>query len=345
MRTYAAIEPFEVADAFFSGIGLVELAKLFEGGRFSLLNQFVTYLTHYLRRVNHPSRRNQLISAIIQKIDLEHYAQYINENIRERWEKACQPEYDSESAVALASNVTGVSQRILQMSSLAEDQSTKDSARAKLSSMYSQIDFRTWGKLLEAKKKELGPVRGILNAFRRAGGGKEQVVQLLSELDFKRLAMSYNQAPVGNVTLSEFCRTYLSTKELLPEWKVFFETVDFRLIYRGGRQGFNFVDNTIIFQVLIQVFYGDETKLTEVLESFDFEQIGSKARGRKPRSVSQLFKHLEKTNLGRERYREFVEAFGVDECKRCLQANDSYLPVILRYKCEYDDEALKRFMT
>jgi tetratricopeptide (TPR) repeat protein len=237
LKVYAGLELFQVTNSFFSRIDLVKLTERFQkesSYSISALIALILPIHRYLKGLDSIEQQNELIKSILQEIELDLYAKYVNEKISEKWEKASSPEYTYESIETMASVLRTTSDYLLRLSMLTDDEEIRYSAKKKVSSFFSYIDFSRLGKLMETQRKEIGSVRGVVNMLRQQIFDKQTKKlaqeQFLSELDFKRLALSYNNKPIGNSSLANFCNRYSETKETLSvNWEIFFDTIDFQI--------------------------------------------------------------------------------------------------------------------
>lgn len=114
------------------------------------------------------------------------------------------------------------------MCKLVEEKSIQNIIKLKVSSFCSKIDFSLLGKLTEAQKKGISPISQQLGKLKN----KQSSIQFLSEINFNRLAISYNKNPVGSTRLATFCGKGSSLEPLLPQWKVFFQTLNFNIPFK-----------------------------------------------------------------------------------------------------------------
>jgi hypothetical protein len=340
---YSHVDNFEVSDAFFQRIELAKLAKFYQAESLSYLTAFLQPFVHYLRQYDQrgesTERLNKIISSIFREIDLGNYADSVNDNLQERWAMVSQPEYTSENNETLSSVISSVANYFYTVSNLlSKDDEIHIAIRSQVDDFYYRINFRLLGKLLEAQEKELGPIIRIINVVRKSDCDKVLIEQMLSEIDFRRLAKVYNDKPSPSCNqLASFCKAYLYTKSLHEEWNDFFETLDFsKCIMKGG---FSFVDATFMLQILTHIFKKNYCMLSNALSDFDFEQVGLKARGKRNRSLNLLFRRLLSAHLTQGQYREFIAGFGVEECRRLT--NDRNLLGILK-RCNYSNGELEQ---
>ena len=237
---YANIAPSKAATVFFQSIDLPSLAKLYqkEGNKeaASYLINFLRYIIDYSKSVESDHERTVLINSVFREIELESYGQSIHKKIQAKLMIVNQPGYWSENEVTWSSLIRGIADLFYKSSNLTNDEAVRQSIRDKVSGFFLSIDFQSLGKLMDVQEKNIGPVVRVLDMLRKVPDAQiRESVQLnfLSGLSFKRLAESYNRNPIGSVGLANFCKRCSHTKELLfSEWKVFFETVDFRIPFK-----------------------------------------------------------------------------------------------------------------
>ena len=339
---YSGVDRFEVSDAFFQRIELAKLVKFYQTESLSyliaFLQPFLRYLSQCEQRGGSIERRDITVRNVFQEIDLGNYASSVNDNLQERWAIVSEPGYTSENDVTLSSIISGVANYFYRASNLSSDDEIRNAIRSQVDDFYTRIDFRLLGKLLEAQEKELGPIIKMINMVKKSNCDKVLIKQMLSELDYRRLAEVYNDKPSPSCNqLATFCKAYLYTKSLHEEWYDFFETLDFsKCIMKGG---FSFVDTTFMLQILSHLFKKNHYMLSNVLSYFDFEQVGLKARDKRNRSLNLLFRRLLSVNLTEVQYREFIAGFGVEECIRLT--NDRNLLGILK-RCNYSNGELEQ---
>ena len=339
---YSGVNRFEISDAFFQRIELAKLVKFYQAESLSYLTAFLQPFVRYLslcdQRGGSIERRDKIIRDVFQEIDLGNYASSVNDNLQERWAIVSKLGSTSENDVTLSSIISSVANYFYRASNLSSDDETRIAIRSQVGDFYTKIDFRLLGKLLEAHEKELGPIIKMINMAKKSGCDKVLIKQMLSELDFRRLANVYNDKPSPSCNqLATFCKSYLYTKSLHEEWIVFFKTLDFSKCIMNG--GFSFADTTFMLQILTHAFNKNYYMLSKVLSSFDFGQAGLKARGKRNRPLNLLFRRLLSANLTEVQYREFIVGFGVEECRRLT--NDRNLLGILK-RCNYSNGELEQ---
>ena len=241
LTVYASdVVHFQITNNFFSKIDLVKLTKRFQeksidsSYSISVLNALVPRIYSYLKGLDSIEIKDKLvIKSIIEEIDLNYYVEYINKKISEEWEWG-NTSTSFEREKTMASVLRTISSYLLRLSSLTDDEQIQNSTKEKLSIFFSHIDFSLLGKLTEDRKKEIGPVVAVVNMLRQQISDKQirktAQKQFLSEIDFERLALSYNNKPIGNSGLANFCKKCSETKkELSANWKIFFETINFQI--------------------------------------------------------------------------------------------------------------------
>lgn len=338
---YSGVGRFEISDAFFERIELAKLVKFYQTESLSyliaFLQPFVRYLSQCDQRGENIERHAKTIRDVFQEIDLGNYASSVNDNLQERLAIVSKLGSTSENDVTLSSIISGVANYFYRASNLSSDDETRIAIRSQVGDFYTIIDFRLLGKLLEAHGKELGPIIKMINMAKKSGCDKVLIKQMLSELDFRRLANVYNDKPIySRNQLATFCKSYLYTKSLHEEWIVFFKTLDFSKCIMNG--GFTFVDTTFMLQILTHAFKKDHYMLSNILSSFDFGQAGLNARGKRNRPLNLLFRRLLSANLTEVQYREFIVSFGVDEYRRLVTDGDL---IRLLKRCNYSKRELE----
>ena len=400
---YANIGPSKAATAFFQSIDLSSLAKLYQKGEKKetsghLLN-FLRCIIDYSKRVESDHDRTVLINSVFREIDLESYGHSIHKKIQAKLMIVNHPGYSSENEVTWASLIRGVANLFYKSSNLTNDEPSRRSIREKVSGFFSSIDFQSLGKLMDVQKKGIGPVVRVLDMVRKVPDERIRTsaqLSYLSGLSFKRLAESYNRNPIGSVGLANFCKRYSHTKEsLFSEWKVFFETVDFRIPFKLAhftkeeynkltndfpmakvtlehilksdndgirinisdlsdiqtsdlvsevineilkRTGFNTTDLTMLFQRLNQIFERKDPMREKVLDQFDLRVIGLKIRGKTTKTFDQLLRRLNDLKLNDNKYGQFIEGFGMDECRRLLHEGNHNIETILNRFSRWNED-------
>lgn len=337
---YSNVGCFEVSNAFFQRIELAKLVKFYRAASLSylvvFLQHFVCYLSLCEEHGEDIEKRKKMIKDVFLEIDLNNYVNSVNDNLQERLNIASKPGYTSDSKETMSSTISNIANYYYRASNLSNDDEVRLEIRSRVGEFYTKIDFELLGKMLEIQKKELGPVTRMINVMRKSGCDKALVEKMLYEIDFLRLANAYNDRPVSSCTqIGSFCKAYFYTKSLHKKWNEFFETIDFSKCFMKG--GFNFLDNMLVLQILRDSFKKNTNALSKVLSYFDFEQVGLKARGKKSYPLNQLFRHLLSVNLTQRQYHQFIDAFGVEECRR--HADDRDLLKILKI-CNYSNENL-----
>jgi len=279
IKFYSMIDSIEVSDTFLSKIDLPKVATLCEPSYFSSFSGLITYLISYLKKMNSAGRAAALINSIFQVIDMKCYAIFINKNVEDKLLIVSQPNYASESIITWASLIKMTVSNIKRLSNLIEDQSTKDLIEYNIYSFFSNLDFGSLGTLMEAQKKGIGPVIGIIDLLKSAPEFdiKQMLkVQFLSKIDFKRLAISYNEKPISISNVIEFGDTYFSTRVLEDSWKTFFENLNFHL-----SDGFSYVNSIKLMRTLTVIMREEPYKFLAIMDKLGIEQIGRVAREKK----------------------------------------------------------------
>lgn len=234
LRLYADIEDYHLQYNFFSKINLVKFTKHLAGKELSSIVVLVMSLYRYLKKAEDGQGKKELIESIFNEIDLDSYIKSVNRNIQERWETESKDGYTSESDITLASVIRTTIGYFSRLSTITDDEELKGNINKKLEESFSLINFKLLGSLMEAKKKAFGSVRGVASSIEEAPFEKEIrskiLIDFLFEINFERLASSYNDSPTGNTVLANFCDIYSMTRENLSEkWKIFYENIFFHI--------------------------------------------------------------------------------------------------------------------
>jgi hypothetical protein len=278
-------------------------------------------------------------------VDLRSYTQFINTSIQEKIVKVTKKDYTSESEVTWSSLIKNTANIFFRASNLTDNQEVRSAIRGKVSEFFSLLDMQMLGLLMEVLKKGIGPVTRVLDMLRKAHFTDNRLAQMqfLSGFDFERLALSYNQMPIGSTSLASFCSRYLVSKSLSANWETFFSTISF-----DSNVKFNFADSIIVLQVVTSSLRDNPDGLKRILSQLNFGHIGAAARGKNVRQIGDLMKHLTKTDLPTSTYRDMINALGIDELTRVVSSDNyhakRHLYIVLKYKCKYNPNEVDRII-
>lgn len=146
--------------------------------------------------------------------------------------KGCFPLLENLSRKTLGTVISRVGDLFYKAACLVEDQNLCNALKEEVKRFYDAIELDVLGKILEIRSKNIS---SVTNQLIRIRGGDNCVTKFLQGLNFKRLALSYNEKPIGNTQLAAFCRHFLSSKSLISQWRDFFELVDFSIPFRLAR--------------------------------------------------------------------------------------------------------------
>lgn len=338
---YSYAEPLSVAKRFFDSIDLFKLVKLYRYETLNFLSSFLMPFKRFLNRLEPSKYRDNIALSIFTNIELKSYSESVNKNLQNRLQRALLEKYSPESGVVLSSLIGNIPDIFYKSSNLVISEVDRDKIREQVTEFHSRIDFVSFGKLLYLHNKGIGTICRMVEMLRKSHCPSKVYIEIFKELDFKRLAISYNMNPISSSRLTAFCKAYLSSKELTESWKIFFTTLDFGVIFAEKdniKKGFNFFDSVIILQILNRIFKDDKSLLKNILNDFDFSLIGGKAQNKKEKSLMLLIRRLKDVNLSSMQYKNFINALGLDECKRIY--HDESLMFILNKKCAYSKEEL-----
>lgn len=337
LNFYSKVEPVTVADRFFSQIDVSTFPPLYPARSLSHLLKFVELMLDYIKRLEPTDLRTSRLERLFNSVDLQPYAQFINTSLQEKIVKVTKKDYTSESEVTWSSLIKNTANIFFRASNLTGDEEVRNAIREKISEFFSLLDIQILGQLMELLKKDIGPVVRVLDMLRKAHFVNNQLAQMrfLSEFDFERLALSYNQIPIGGASLASFCSRYLVSQSLSTKWEAFFHTISFEPNVK-----FNFVQSISVLKVLTKCLRNNPYDLQRLLLRVDFWHIGSAARGRNIIQIGDLMEYLTKTSLPVTKYRDMINALGVDELKRVASTGNQHirrhLLIVLKYKCKYN---------
>lgn len=338
---YSDTQPFEVAHTFFSSLDLAQLSRIVRHQKISVVSRYLQTMVKYLKRPELPvAGIPSLVEVTLLTIDVDECAQKINDELRCKAEKylvvAAEGDFEhntlSSTLYSLANSLvalSGVLNRIFPTTSIEEC----------ITRIYSQVDFAILGRLMEKEGKGVGPVSSTCREISRVHARTSQLISFLSQIDFERLAKSYNSGTMGNTAFADFLKIYTSSKELRAQWKLFYRSVDFRY-----GTGFNFADCTMILQAMLQCLSDEPELLRSLLGKFDFVDVAEKARGKRDKSIGQLLKHMNRLPLLFGQSMSFFTTLGTTEWTRLLNSKES-LPdakAFLRRKCKISEDEILR---
>ncbi|MFA7061486.1 MAG: hypothetical protein WC156_11815 [Pedobacter sp.] len=333
MGLLSDINPIDIADKYYNAIDIIKLVRLLQYESVSFVSNFLQNLIKYLSRSDHQNAEiaKNNVSAIFIEIKLSSYSNELNDKLRFKWYQVSRPNYIFKDKDALTTTIARASEPFIKAAALIDDEIIKQAIMSDVAAFYSAIEWKMVGKLIEAYKIGFGPVCKLIEMLRKSKCNKIVLNEMLSELDFLRIANDYNNKPINNAHLTFFCKVYLSKQTASLQWRTFFETIDFKFIREKG--GFNFADTSFMLQLLSQIYRDDHAKLSQLLESLDFSATGIKSRGKDEVKLNNLFERLLKAKLTASQYAKFLEGFGSEDCSKI--PNNKYLKKIIQLSGMY----------
>lgn len=269
--------------------------------------------------------QNRIIT-MFHVLKLNVYSNELNDKLNFKWSQVSKPNYILKDNASLATTIARVSEPFIKAAALLDNENEKQAILADVAAFNSAIEWKLVGKLIESYKIGFSPICKLIEMLRKSKCNKILINEMLSEVDFIRIALAYNNKPINNAHLAIFCKVYLSKQSAALRWKSFFETINFHFIREKG--SFNFADTSFMLQLLTQIYHDDRSNLSQLLEKLDFSTTGIKARGKDKIKLNNLFDRLLKARLTAYQYEQFLEGFGNEECSRI--ATNQYLNKMVR---------------
>jgi hypothetical protein len=310
------IHPIELAERYYDSIDLVNLVRLLRYESASFVTNFLQTLMVFLNRPDQKDKQmvqNKIIS-VFHEIKLSGYSDELNNKLVYKWSQFSKPNYLPKDNASLATTIARVSEPFIKAAAALDDEDEKQVILSEVVAFYSAIEWKLVGKLIEAYRIGFGSICKLIEMLRKSKCNKVVINDMLTEVDFVRIARDYNHKPINNAHLSFFCKFYLSKQSASLQWKSFFETINLQHIREKG--SFNFADTSFMLQLLTQIYHDDRLKLLQLLEQLDLFDAGVKARGKDEIKLNNLFIRLLKARLNGAQYAQFLEGFGREDCLR-----------------------------
>ena len=297
---YASMDPVKISDNFFDNIDFARLTKTYQRTKVSFLKKYIEYLTVYLRK-KPVEFSNRVLNEVFNVVDLRDYAKDINVELERVWSIISKDGFTSENESTLLRTISNIARCFFVASNLTNNSELRLCIRSKVTEFLAVIKFCLLGKIVEAKGRKLGNISTLLEMMKRAKCDRSQFIDFLSDIDFERLAIEFNETLPSRSALKNFYTNYSKAKKLNASWQIFFDTVDFHKV-----GGLGFADLSFLFGVLKQIYSNEPEKgkkiVTNKINHLDFRHIGSRLEGKQERTLDTLFRRMLKFRIEPENF-------------------------------------------
>ena len=327
---YASIDSVEISDKFFSNIDFACLTKTYQRIKVSFLKKYIEYLTIYLRK-KPVELSNRMLNDVFKVIDLRDYTKDINIELERIWSVILKDSFTSDNESTLLRTISNIARCFFVASNLTNNSELRLYIRSKVTEFLTLIKLGLLGKIVEAKSRKLGNISTLLEMMKRAKCDKSIFIKYLSEINFKRLAIEFNETLPSRSALKNFYTNYSKAKGLNVSWRIFFDTVDF---HKVGNLGYT--DLSFLFDVLRQIYSNETDKVkstvTNKINQLDFRHIGIRMQGKPERSLDKLFRNMLKFRIEPKNYRMLLDQIYGPNCDSLKQDSSAFRRIIAMHR-------------